>query len=212
MAGAEVRRGLPKGFQDVLRHLLFYGEVALLRRTDMEGAETLKRIVEEALKVVEVERIRAKENEKRILEEAREKGRREGVQEFKDVIKNLIDEKERLFTRIEDTLMEMVILISKKVLEEELSLNPSAILSIIRKEIRRVCGENITVVLNEALVEELRKISPEFFEEMEARHVAVAGRKEIKRGECLIECEFGEIDLSVEKRLKRMERILKDGS
>ncbi len=212
MAEAEVRRDLQKGFEDVLRHILFYGEVVLLRTTDMEKVKTLNRIVEEALKIVEGERVRLKESEKNVLDEAREKGRMEGIREFKDIIKNLIDEKERLFKKIEDTLLERIILISEKVLEQELLINPSSILSIIREEIKRVCGENITVVLNEAVVKEIMEVSPEFFEEMEARHVSVAGREEIKRGECLIECKSGEIDLSVGRRLKKMERILKNGT
>lgn len=209
MDKAEIRRNLQNGFKDVLRHILFYGKVRILRTRGINEAETFRKIVEKTLKIVESEKVRIEENENKILDDAREKGKKEGMDEFMTIIKNFINEKERLLEKIEETLMKRVILISEKVLEKELSVNSSCILSIIRNEVRKLCSDNITVVLNITDLEEIRKISPGFFEEMGKINVAISGDENTKRGECLIRCDSGEIDLSVKRRLTRLGEILK---
>lgn len=210
MDKAEIRRDTQNGFEDVLRHILLYGEVKILRAGSKSEAETFRKIVEETLKILESEKVRIKESENKILDDARKKGKKDGIEEFMTIIKSFINEKERLLKKIEEALMKKVLIISEKVLETELSLNPSCILSIIRNEVKKLCSDNITVVLNRKVIEEIKKISPEFFEEMGKINVAIAGDENAKPGECYIRCDSGEIDLSVNRRLAKLGEILKN--
>ncbi len=208
MDKAEIRRDTQNGFGDVLRHILFYGEVKILRAGKRCEAEKFRKIVEEAIKIIEREKVRIKESENKILDEAREKGKKEGIDEFMTIIKNFINEKERFFKKIEETLLKRVLLISERVLEKELSVNPSCILSIIRNEVKKLCSDDITVVLNRKDLEEIKKISPGFFEEMGKINVSITGNEDAEPGECYIRCDSGEIDLSVKRRLAKLGEIL----
>jgi flagellar biosynthesis/type III secretory pathway protein FliH len=208
MAEAEVRRNLQNGFENILRHTLFYGEVRILRARGIEEIKSIREEVKKAFEIIEDEKIKLKEDARRIFNDAKESGRQEGINEFKDIIRNFIEEKERLLKEIEQALMERVMLISEKVLEQELLINPACIISIIRNEVKKLGTDSITIVLNNSHLEELRMTSPEFSEEVSKMNVHISGDEKLKRGECLLKCNSGEVNLSVKRRLKKLSDAL----
>ncbi len=149
------------------------------------------------------------------LEEAREEVRKEMVpvfEELRNSIKSVLDYRGEILIEAEKEIFELAVLFSRKVLHSELRIRPEVIVDVVRHALKRAVG------WGEATVQ----VNPEDYEFLEKHQLLLSDESEgvvlvrietnpgITRGGCILESNFGEIDVRLEKQLEAVETALRE--
>lgn len=117
---------------------------------------------------------------------------------------------ERLAEQARSDALELALLVSRRILEAELSTNVDRFFGVIRSVIRRA-GESQRVVV---------RLHPEDAARVEAAggarslgamavaQVEIVGDRELELGDCVVEADFGTVDGRLGTRLEEMRRLL----
>ncbi len=119
----------------------------------------------------------------------------------------LSDQRRRLRRECEEDCVKLSIVIARRVLRRELSVDPEAVLGIVKAALTRIEGrevERIRVHPDDA--ELIRR----YIEGAAGRQVEVAAEPNLERGTCIIETARGALDASVETQLAEIQRGLVD--
>ncbi|MFC1491140.1 FliH/SctL family protein, partial [Nitrospinota bacterium] len=149
------------------------------------------------------------------VETAREELRAEMVpvfEELRNSIKTVLDYRGEIFLEAEKEIFELVLLFSQKVLHSELQIRPEVIVDVIRHALKRAVG------WGEATV----RVNPEDYEFLEKHRLLLNEGSEgvvltrieadpgVSRGGCVLESNFGEIDVRLEKQVDAVEKALRE--
>lgn len=163
----------------------------------------------------------AKKKAETIEKEAYLKGEKRGLEEGKkklDItingLEKLLDEiqshKEKKYQEAEKELLDLVLLISKKIIQQEITLNKNIVLNIVKAAITSAAGnEEIKIRINSEDYDNVVKYKEEFIKYVDGlKNISFEADNSILQGGCLIETIYGDIDARLDKQLEAMKEKL----
>ncbi|HEX9058717.1 MAG TPA: FliH/SctL family protein [Clostridia bacterium] len=157
-----------------------------------------------------------------ISEEARLKGYQEGMNEAGRKYEQLLSEAEELkekmkaeyyeiLSGIESDVLDMILDISRKVIGNEIKVNPENILLLIKHAFEK-CSNASGAVLRLSPVDYEYVINHrESLDSIDgADEIEIKKDSSLKTGGCIIETDYGTLDASVETKLSKIEKELKN--
>jgi len=172
---------------------------------------------------MEIERMleETKKKAETIEKEAHLKGEKRGLEEGKkkldmtiNGLEKLLDEiqshKEKKYQGAEKELLDLVLLISKKIIQQEITLNKNIVLNIVKAAITSAAGnEEIKIRINSEDYDNVVKYKEEFIKYVDGlKNISFEADNSILQGGCLIETIYGDIDARLDKQLEAMKEKL----
>jgi flagellar assembly protein FliH len=136
----------------------------------------------------------------------------EQIQTAKDVLTAAYREKERIIGEAEPFLVELSMDIAKKVIGDELSTNPEAVLDMVRRVLRRsrVHGE-ITICVNHRDFPYIQEHRTQLLSLMDGQaELAVYPDHTVTDGGCVIRTPLGSVDARIDTQLAEIKQVLMD--
>ncbi|MDO8518575.1 MAG: FliH/SctL family protein [Deltaproteobacteria bacterium] len=167
-----------------------------------EEANRIKRDAESILKRVEAECLAARK-------EGYAKGKEEGLGQVTELLAKATHSKEKMFEGLEKDLIRLVYDIAEKIIGRDLSEREGGVVDLIRQALHAAIGEKITVLVNPADIEAVRKNQPALMQMIDSsRTLQVRADEKVKPKGCLIESEIGTIDAQLETQLEAIRKAL----
>ncbi|MBM3324450.1 MAG: hypothetical protein FJY66_02150, partial [Calditrichaeota bacterium] len=149
------------------------------------------------------------------------KGRDEGYQQVRPAIDLISDwhrmiqaEKAELARRYEGDVLELGFMIAKKILGEEITTRPDAIVGVVRQALRKVLNtDSVTLRVHPEdgkVLEEARQRL--FAEGTVPMPLELKPDSSVARGGCIIETESGFLDAGLESQLDRLRDLLTENN
>ncbi len=170
----------------------------------------------ELLEEIKEERIQhrsdiAKEGE-RLFEESKQKGFKEGLNQWADQIKLFENEKIKVRKDVEKVIARIALITTKKIIGRELAQDPATVVDIIAKNLRSVAShKHVNIFVNKQDLDSFqsnREKLKEVFEQVES--FAIQAREDISEGGAIIETESGIIDSRIESLWATIENTFED--
>ena len=198
-----------------------------VKREDEAARLNADQIVERAK--LEVERM-VKEAEMRVAEieheayqkgydAGREVGFKKGQSEVRRLIDRLgtivgqaIDVRENIIADSEKQMVDMILMISRKVIKDEVVERKEVVLNNIREALKRIKDrDRVDIRVNFADLELTTAHKDELIKMMESlRKVNIYEDSRIDRGGCIIETDVGSIDARISTQLKELEEAIRN--
>jgi len=158
----------------------------------------------------------------KIEEEGRQQGYqegfRQGTEESKKLIhqaklelENALKEKERMIREIEPRVVDIIISISKKILDHAVSINKQSIVYLIRKGLSELKdrSENVVVKISETDYASLMESNEDPLSSFGVTgKIDVVKDSSLKTGDCIIETQYGNIDCSLGTQFEGLKQEL----
>ena len=184
----------------------------LVERAKLE----VERMIKEAeMRVAEIEH----EAYQKGYDAGREVGFKKGQAEVRRLIDRLgtivgqaIDVREDIIAASEKQLVDMILLISRKVIKDEVVERKEVVLNNIREALRRIKDrDRVDIRVNFADLELTTAHKDELIKLMESlRKVNIYEDSRIDRGGCIIETDVGSIDARISTQLKEIEEAIRN--
>jgi flagellar assembly protein FliH len=155
------------------------------------------------------------EGVKKGYQDAKAKEKEETEEKF-NRLQNLIDEisrfRESQLIGIEGEVLDMVFLITKKLIRKELALDRDIILHVVKDAIEGAVGnEKIKIIVNPEDRQNILEHRKELLSLVEGlKNIAVEADSSIEKGGCLIETAYGDIDARLDRQLEIIEQNMKN--
>jgi type III secretion protein L len=167
----------------------------LLEKAEMDA----KNLIDDALK--ECETIKAN---------AKEEGFEEGLKKFHEELLIFEDKLKFMRHEMQKAVLPLVLKATKKIIGEELKLNPETIVSIVLQSIKSVSQCRVVkLYVNKKDLEILESEKEELknqFEKLES--FQIQARDDVEEGGCIIETEKGILNATLENQYRALERAL----
>ena len=174
----------------------------------IESEEILRAAKEEAEEIIEEARKQGEE----IRQKAKEDGFEEGLGKFADHIKLFEDKVKVLRHDMQKAMLPLVLKATKKIVGNELELNPDSVVNIVLESIKSVSSARVVkLYVNKLDHEALEKEKEELkavFEAIES--FSIEERSDVERGGCIIETERGILNATLENQYRALERAFEN--
>ncbi|MBN2875850.1 MAG: flagellar assembly protein FliH [Spirochaetales bacterium] len=208
-------------FEEVKRK----NDQALKIRRDAESAAE-KALAEAEAKIQAFEaqaKARVDEVTKAAHKEGFDQGREEGFKEGKNEVERLVnrlhvvldramDKRAEILEQTEAQVIELVLLISRKVVKTISENQKNVVLSNISQALRKLkTRSDVIIRVNLADMQLTTEHSKDFIEMAEnAKRISIVEDSAVDRGGCIIETDFGEIDARIQSQLHELEEKILD--
>ncbi len=171
--------------------------------TLMEASELLKRAKED---IEEHKKQVHKECEK-LREEAREEGYQQGLMQLNEQIVSFDKQLKLIRLELQKQILPLSLKAAKKIVGEQLSVNPETIVEIVLQTIAPVTQNyRYTIYVNKEDKEILETQKPRIKEILEhVKTLIIQERSDVAPGGCIIETESGIINASIENQWRALE-------
>lgn len=148
------------------------------------------------------------------FDKGNEDGYKEGRQEAGRLIDRLhliiektLDRRQEILDETEQQIVELVLLISRKVVKVISDSQRSVVMQNVLQALRRVKGRgDVTIRVNLADVELTAEHTKDFMQAVESvKNITVAEDSTVERGGCIVETDFGAIDARISSQLNELE-------
>lgn len=137
--------------------------------------------------------------EKRKIEEIRK--------QIEDMFVSLRDLKPRIYSEAEEELLKLTMLISKKVIGEEIKSNSGIIGNTIKSAMKFLTDKRkVRIILNPDDMDEVKKLLLDLSMITKGDYFELSEDKAISRGGCILETGFGKINACIEDQLSNLEK------
>jgi flagellar assembly protein FliH len=183
----------------------------------IKEAETRAKKIEEETKKKGLVLIAEARN--KAVSEGREEGYRKGEEEAKRLVERLhiilnkaIDKRKKIIDSTERQLIDLVLLISKKVVKVISEKARAVIIANVKESLKKVSRDTeITIRVNTKDLEITTKHKNSFIKMVEGlEKVTVEEDSRVDPGGCIIETSFGDIDARIQKQLGLMEERIRE--
>lgn len=195
-----------------------------IRREAEEGAEKALKDAETKIAALEAQakgRLDeiSKEAQRKGWEEGREEGYKEGKAEVTRLVDRLhvileraMDKRSEILEQTEAQIVELVLLISRKVVKTISENQKNVVVSNIAQALRKLkTRSEVIIKVNLADLQLATEHIKDFVEMAEnAKGITVVEDTSVDRGGCLIETDFGEIDARIQSQLHELEEKILD--
>ncbi len=188
------------------------------QQAESNAAEIIKDAENKSLEIIQDgERQREKtlgDAYKEGYDKGNEDGYKEGRQEANRLIDRLhviidktLDRRQAILDETEQQIVELVLLISRKVVKVISENQRSVVMQNVLQALRRVKGRgDVTIRVNLADVELTAEHTKDFMQAVESvKNITVAEDSSVERGGCIIETDFGAIDARISSQLNELE-------
>ncbi len=195
-------------------------QVAVLKKEAEDEAEAIIRQAE--AKAQEIIREAEQRHEKNVSEAKRngfEAGHEDGYQTGKQEVQRLIDrlhivlektmdKRKVILDETEQQIVELVLLISRKVVKVISDSQRNVVMSNIIQALRKVKGRGDVVIrVNLADVQLTTEHIKDFMDAVESvKNITVAEDSSVEKGGCIVETDFGAIDARISTQLNELEQ------
>jgi flagellar biosynthesis/type III secretory pathway protein FliH len=102
----------------------------------------------------------------------------------------------------------LAIAVAGKILQREIEMDPSLVAHVVKSALRHGhLGAEMVVRVNPMDRDTLKEVRSETIQHLEGvRSIRIESDDGLKRGDAMIECEMGELDLRLERQLQEVER------
>ncbi|HOT59420.1 MAG TPA: flagellar assembly protein FliH [Spirochaetales bacterium] len=216
-----IKRAEATAFQEVKRK----NDQALAIRHEAELAAE-KALADAEQKIKEMERqaqARINEITNEAYKKGFEQGREEGfkaekaelerlIQRLHTIIERTLDKREEILNNTESQIVELVLLISRKVVKTISENQKSVIISNIAQALRKLkTRSDIIIRVNIADLQLASEHLKEFTDMVEnAKNISIVEDTTVDKGGCIIETDFGEIDARIQSQLNELEEKILD--
>ncbi len=212
-----IRSAQDNAFEEVRRKT---DEAAVIRQQAATEAEDIIKKAEEKAREITLEAETKKDKitgdaYKDGFDKGSEEGYNEGKQEAQRLIDRLhtilektVDKRQEILDETEQQIVELVLLISRKVVKVISENQRSVVMQNILQALRKVKGRgDVTIRVNLADLELTTEHTKDFMQAVESvRNITVAEDSSVERGGCIIETDFGAIDARISSQLNELEQ------
>jgi flagellar assembly protein FliH len=128
---------------------------------------------------------------------------------FAESLKDLTAAREQLLVETQKDLVRLAIEIARRLVYREIGIDQEIVIALVRVALERLSAKaHITVFLNpddQAFLQRRLKESPDLFGE---RELVLKPKKDLKRGDCILESPYGNVDSRVCEHFSQIERGL----
>lgn len=195
-----------------------------IRRDAESAAEKALREAEAKIQAFEVQaKARVDEVTKAAHKEGFDQGREEGFKEGKNEVERLVnrlhvildramDKRAEILEQTEAQVVELVLLITRKVVKTISENQKNVVLSNISQALRKLkTRSDVIIRVNLADLQLTTEHAKDFIEAAEnAKKVSIVEDMAVDRGGCIIETDFGEIDARIQSQLHELEEKILD--
>jgi flagellar assembly protein FliH len=212
-----VKKAEQAAFEEIKRKT---NEAAVLKKKAEEESERIIKEAEnksfEIIQAAEMEKDQHKADAyKQGFESGREAGFDEGKREvdrlvdrMRIILEKTMDKRQSILDETEQQIVELVLLISRKVIKVISESQRNVVMSNIVQALRKVKGRGDVVIrVNIADLELTSEHTKEFIEAVEnIKNITFAEDSSVDRGGCIIETDFGAIDARISSQLSELEQ------
>ena len=170
----------------------------------LSSADLLKSAKEEADSIIAEANLEGEE----IRKQAKSEGFQEGLELFNEHIKLFEDRLKVLRHEMQKAMLPLVLKSTRKIVGQELELNPDSVVSIVQESIKSVSSARfIKLYINKADSEILEREKEKLrgtFESVET--FSIEERGDVEPGSCIIETERGILNATLENQFRALER------
>lgn len=198
-----------------------------VRKATEEAESQAQIILDEARANVSRIEGEAKKKEEEIIAEARHKaldeGRDEGfktgeeevkrlIERLHEILNSAIDERRKILESTEKQLVDLVLLIARKVIKVISETEKSVVMENVREALKKVKGETqIAIKVNTRDMELTSRHKKEFIAAVESlKQVRVEEDSRVDPGGCIITTSFGDIDARIQNQLHIIEKSIRE--
>ena len=134
--------------------------------------------------------------------------------QLQQVIESVHAQHKAYLQHAESQMLELVLEVARKVVREELKLQPAHVLAIVRDALRRVQGiGRLRIRANPLDVDLLRQNRPSLLQVVEGiESIEIVEDRRVDQGGCIIETEQGVYDARIRTQLGEIERALREAA
>lgn len=183
------------------------------------GESLLQRAVLEAQAIVDEARAHASQIEKEAFEKGFAQGEKAGKQIAEKAMEATLkaldaalakwqkEELKRSWEKAEE-IVRLALAVARKILKREVKQDPSVIVDIVRDALSKTAlREEVIIKVHPMDRETLMEARGDLLRELdEVRSLRIEADDKLSRGDALIECPQGELDLRIERQLSEIER------
>jgi flagellar assembly protein FliH len=193
---------------------------ALIDTASAQGEAILHRAAQHAREVVD----RAVAQAAQIEAEAQERGHAEGIVSgraaaeaqaadaigaIQELVESVRAQRHLVIESAEPEIVRLAMAIAERIVHQQISIDPNVIVESVRHALTRLANrEIITLRVNPADLETIRKHREEFANSNEIEHLRIIEDQRVDRGGVIIETEAGTIDAKVATQLREARRVL----
>ena len=133
---------------------------------------------------------------------------------LQQVIQGVHTQQEAYLQHAESQMLELALEVARKIVREELKLQPAHVLAIVRDTLRRVQGVGrLRIRVNPLDVDLLRQNRPSLLQIVEGiESIEIVEDRRVDQGGCIIETEQGVYDARIRTQLGEIERALREAA
>lgn len=197
------------------------------RKMKEDARDEVKKLLEEAEKKAGEKENEVKQQVDSLIQEARTKafneGREDGYKTGEEEVKRLIDrlhviinsaidKKKRIIENTEEQLIDLILLISRKVIKVISETEKNVVVENVKEALKKLGKETeITIRVNMKDLGLTTKNKREFISLVEAlEHVKVEEDDRVGPGGCIIETAFGDVDARIQTQLQVVEEKIRE--
>jgi flagellar assembly protein FliH len=134
--------------------------------------------------------------------------------QLQQVIESVHAQYEAYLQHAESQMLDLVLEIARKVVREELKMQPAHVLAIVRDALRRVQGfGRLRIRVNPLDVDLMRQNRPSLLQVVEGvETIEIVEDRRVDSGSCIIETEQGVYDARIRTQLGEIERALREAA
>jgi flagellar assembly protein FliH len=157
------------------------------------------------------------------VQQAYEKGLADGTRNQHDIEKQLAEryayglEKLHMLGKSVETLarheaLEVALMIAKRIMQVEIEMRPMVLVEQVKRAARELMGKKeLTIHLHPADLSLIRSVAPDFSDVFPAvAQVTLMGDDDLERGDCVIDTEVEQINMTLAEQLSVIKRALQE--
>jgi flagellar assembly protein FliH len=194
-----------------------------IEKARLEAEQLIQRAKTEVERMVKEAEMRVAEIEHEAYQKGYEAGREVGFKKGQAEVRRLVDRlgviigqaidiREEIIAASEKQMVEMILMIARKVIKDEVAERKEVVLNNIREALKRIKGrDRVNIRVNFADLELTTAHKDELIKMMESlRKVNIYEDSRVDRGGCIIETDVGAIDARISTQLKEIEDAIRN--
>lgn len=194
-----------------------------IERAKLEAEQLIQRAKTEVERMIKEAEMRVAEIEHEAYQKGYEAGREVGFKKGQAEVRRLIDRlgviigqaidiREEIIAASEKQMVEMILMIARKVIKDEVAERREVVLNNIREALKRIKDrDRVNIRVNFADLELTTAHKDELIKMMESlRKVNIYEDSRVDRGGCIIETDVGAIDARISTQLKEIEEAIRN--
>jgi flagellar assembly protein FliH len=194
-----------------------------IEKARLEAEQLIQRAKTEVERMVKEAEMRVAEIEHEAYQKGYEAGREVGFKKGQAEVRRLVDRlgviigqaidiREEIIAASEKQMVEMILMIARKVIKDEVAERKEVVLNNIREALRRIKDrDRVNIRVNFADLELTTAHKDELIKMMESlRKVNIYEDSRVDRGGCIIETDVGAIDARISTQLKEIEEAIRN--